>query len=152
MNKIRTGIFVMLAIVMLYTQSCERGDNATRVSQHGGHSHNAGRNCMDCHNPNGEGSGWFNAAGTVFNNSGTSIYPNTTVYLYTQPNGGGTLVDSLFGDGSGSFYTTQSISFGSGLYPAVTGSSGTTKYMSSSITTGACNSCHGVSTNKLWTY
>ena len=152
MSKIKIAVFSFLALVLIYTQSCEKGNNDTRVSQNGGYSHNAGRNCMDCHNPNGEGSGWFNAAGTVYASTGSSIHPNATVYLYTNPNGRGSIVDSLYGDGSGSFYTTSSINFGSGLYPAVVGSNGAVKYMVNSISQGACNGCHGVSTAKIWTY
>ena len=143
----------MLSIFMIYTQACETGNTDTRVSQHGGHSHNAGRNCMDCHNPNGEGSGWFTAAGTVYDSTGTSVNPNATIRLYSQPRGRGILIDSLYGDGSGSFYTTFAISFGSGLFPAVTSSSGHTQYMANSIPQGACNGCHNNSTTvKLWTY
>ena len=153
MNKIKISVVIMLSIVMIYTQSCEKGNNDTRVSQHGGHSHNAGRNCMDCHNPNGEGSGWFTAAGTVYDSTGTSVNPNATIRLYTQPRGRGILIDSLYGDDSGNFYTTFAISFGSGLFPAVTGSSGRTQYMANSIPQGTCNGCHNNSTTaKLWTY
>jgi hypothetical protein len=54
-------------------------------------------------------------------------------------------------DAKGNFYTSGSVVLTSGLYPAVTGAT-STKYMSSSITTGACNSCHtGTSTARIWT-
>ena len=57
---------------------------------------------------------------------------------------------SINGDAKGNFYTTETIDFGSGLYPVLQGNNSTNK-MSSSITTGQCNSCHGVSTDKIWT-
>jgi hypothetical protein len=53
-------------------------------------------------------------------------------------------------DAFGNFYTTENIDFGNGLYASVEGNS-STKNMVSSITTGQCNSCHGISTDKIWT-
>jgi len=47
-------------------------------------------------------------------------------------------------------YTTESINFGAGLYPSVEGSS-STQYMSTTIASGECSSCHGVTTDKIWT-
>jgi cytochrome c553 len=151
MKKTQIVLIAIVLFTLAMVQSCEKGNNATRISQNGGHSHNAGRNCMGCHYSGGEGSGWFNVAGTVYDNTKTTSYPNTTVYLSTLPNGRGTIVDTLYGDGSGNFYTTASINFGTGLYPSVAGTNGGgVSHMSTSITTGACNSCHGVSTDKLW--
>ena len=109
-----------------------------------------GQNCMNCHKSGGEGKGWFNVAGTVYTAGLSNTYPNTTVKLYTGPNGTGTLKYTINGDAKGNFFTTETIDFGSGLYPVVQGTS-TAKYMSTTTTTGQCNSCHGVSTDKLWT-
>ena len=146
---ISTALFVAILVFM---QSCEKGNNDTRISQYGGHSHNSGRNCMGCHYSGGEGSGWFNIAGTVYDSAGINIYPNTTVYLSTGPNMRGTIVDTLYGNASGSFYTTLPVDLTVGLYANIVGTNGTVKSMSTTLTSGACNSCHGVSTNKLWTY
>jgi hypothetical protein len=71
------------------------------------------------------------------------------VRLYTGPNGTGTLKYSVEGDGLGNFFTTKNAKFGTGLYPSVQGKNGT-KHMSTAITTGACNSCHGNTTGKIW--
>jgi hypothetical protein len=104
---------------------------------------------MNCHKQGGEGEGWFNVAGTVYDSLKTATLPNATVNLYTGPNGTGTLKYTILVDGKGNFYTTNYIDFTGGLYPSVQGTN-STHYMSSTISMGQCNSCHGVSTDKLW--
>jgi len=143
--------FAAMASAMLI-QSCEsEGGDEVSISQYNGdESHNKGQNCMNCHKSGGEGEGWFNAAGTVYNAAFTASNPNTTVKLYTGPNGSGSLVKIIEVDGQGNFFTTENIDFGQGLYAAVQGAT-TTKYMGTTAASGQCNSCHGVSTDKIWT-
>ena len=105
---------------------------------------------MNCHKSGGDGEGIFQAAGTVYDSTLSVTLPNTTVYLYTEQGGNGTLKHTVEVDGLGNFYTTESIDFGNGLYPTIKGAT-KSKHMSSPITSGQCNSCHGVSTSKLWT-
>lgn len=145
---------VCLFLGLLLINSCEKhGCGPTNISATNSHeSHNMGQNCMNCHINGGEGKGCFLAAGTVYDNTASNIYANATVRLYSQPNGAGSIVATIQGDAKGNFYTTANIDFGSGLYPSVTNSSGQTMYMSSSTTTGACNSCHGVSQAKISTF
>ena len=151
-------IFILAAFLgILFIVSCEKdngnggdGGGETKISSpNSSSSHNMGRNCMTCHVSGGQGDGWFNAAGTVWDSTGNQTNPNATVKLFTKPNGEGTLRATLYADAKGNFYTTAAIDFTGGLYPAVTGAT-TTKYMSTSITMGACNSCHGVSQAKMW--
>lgn len=134
-------------------QSCkkENGSNTTNISAYGGsRSHNTGKNCMSCHASGGEGKGWFNVAGSVYDSTDASVIPNATVRLFTGPKGSGTLKYTVQVDGKGNFYTTDPIDFTQGLYPSVQGAT-TTKYMSSTLVNGQCNNCHGVSTGKIWT-
>ena len=148
---ITMGLLTALFVGMVATQGCEKEGNETNISAtNGNKSHNMGQNCMNCHKSGGEGEGWFNAAGTVYNAAFTATKPNGTIKLYTGPDGTGTLKYTIQVDAKGNFYTTESISFGSGLYPSVTGTTGDVQYMSTAITTGACNSCHNVSTDKIW--
>lgn len=140
------GILSLTALLML---SCNKEENETNISKAGGNnSHNMGQNCMNCHKKGGEGKGQFTAAGTVYDENGTQTYPQGTVKLYTGPNGTGSQKASIAVDGKGNFYTTETIDFGSGLYPSLTGAT-TTFHMGSKITNGQCNSCHGVSTSRL---
>lgn len=113
-------------------------------------SHNQGKNCMSCHVSGGEGEGCFITAGTVYQSSKTSTVSAGTVELYSEPNGGGTLVATLSVDKLGNFYSTNSVDFGSGLYPVVTSNTGQKKYMGSRTSTGACGSCHGGSQEVIW--
>jgi hypothetical protein len=143
---------VFLATILVFTfPSCKKnkcGD--TNVSFSGGSkSHNFGQNCLNCHKSGGEGEGCFNVAGSASNSSLTSNLTGGTIKLYTGAGGTGTLKYTIQIDSKGNFYTTESIDY-SGLYPAITGTSGATSYMSSSLNTGACNSCHGVSTGKIF--
>jgi len=104
-------------------------------------------------NPLGEtGEGWFTVSGTVYKSDKTTAYPNGTVKLYSVANQGGTLVKSIQVDGRGNFYTTETISFSSGLYPAVE-YSGQTNTMQSTTTSGRCYTCHvsgGVAGNVIY--
>jgi len=146
-------LLLALAFIGLGVSSCEKeGGNEKKISHHSDNeSHNMGQDCMGCHKSGGEGSGWFNAAGTVYDSTLVSTLSNTTIRLYTQPNGGGQLKYTLEGDSKGNFYTTEDVNFGDGLYPSVQGPNGK-KFMSTSVKKGACNSCHGVTNDKLWGY
>ncbi len=133
--------------------SCQKDNESggSNISQTGGtKSHKMGQNCMNCHKAGGNGDGQFNVAGTVYNAQLASVFPNAVIKLYTGANGGGTLRATINGDANGNFYTTEPIDFTGGLYPAILGSGTNIKYMSESITSGACSSCHGSSTSKLW--
>lgn len=143
-------VFILTSLLII--SSCEKeNENETNISTYGSQkSHNMGQNCMNCHKSGGPGEGWFQAAGTVYDSTGNATYPNATVKLYSGPNGTGNLKYTIQADGKGNFYTTESIDFSGGLYPAVSGTQGT-QYMGSSISMGHCNSCHGNTTNRIWT-
>jgi cytochrome c553 len=150
-NSILFIAFISIT-VLLATPSCKKNKDCgeTNISSAGGDdSHNFGQNCMSCHKIDGKGEGCFVVAGSVSNSALTNPLTSGTVRLYTQANGGGTLKHTIQIDSKGNFHTTDNIDF-TGLYAAVTGPSGTTQYMSSSLSSGACNSCHGSSTSKLW--
>lgn len=132
-------------------QACEDDGNETKISSYNSdESHKAGQDCMICHISGGDGEGWFTVAGTVYESGLTSVLPNATVKLFTETNGTGELVATIEVDEKGNFYTTKMIDFETGLYTLVEGNT-TTKNMNSSITSGKCNSCHGVSTDRIWT-
>lgn len=142
----------LLALAMfLIFQNCKRENgNETKISAFNKtESHNMGKNCMECHKAGGGGEGWFNLAGTVYKPDLATTYPNTTVALYTQPNGQGMLKYTLQVDGRGNFYSTESIDYSSGLYPVVR-SDTASMAMPTAVMAGNCNSCHGVSTSKIW--
>jgi len=150
-NSVLFVIFVLFSI-LFSTPSCKKNRNCgeTNISSAGSDdSHNFGQNCMSCHTLDGKGEGCFVVAGSVSNSALSNPLTSGTVRLYTQVNGGGTLKHTLQIDTKGNFHTTDNIDF-TGLYAAVTGPSGITEYMGSSLSSGACNSCHGVSTGKLW--
>lgn len=167
MKKLMLGILLIGSTVMMI-QSCEvngcsRGDmssngqggngNAQTQNQDGGGdgSDQMSGNCMNCHGPNGNGEGCFTVGGTVYDSTQSVRNPNAVVMFYTLPNGRGQLVATLDVDGSGNFYTTAVISFGSGLYPAVASkTSSKVQYMPTSTVSGACNSCHGITNAKIW--
>lgn len=151
--KHRSLVLILFTVMGLVTvQSCEKDDeNETKISSYSStESHNNGQNCMSCHVSGGDGEGWFIVAGSVYDTTLTQPFTNATVKLYTGPNGTGTIKATLQVDKKGNFYTTESIDFGSGLYPAVVGPT-VTKYMNSTISSGQCNSCHGKTTDKIWT-
>ncbi|PLX13804.1 MAG: hypothetical protein C0597_11005 [Marinilabiliales bacterium] len=151
MKKNIVSLILGSMIILFALQSCEdENENETKISSYNSsESHNTGQDCMSCHKEGGSGEGVFTVAGTVYQSNQTTTYPEATVKLYSEANGTETLFASIEVDQRGNFYTTQQIAFGDGLYARVDGSSGT-KYMVSSLTTGACSSCHGNSTDPIW--
>ena len=147
----RFGFFVVLLFVIFSCEKDESGEGRTMISQQNDNeSHKNGQDCLRCHKSGGDGKGWFVAAGSVYNSTKQTPYPNGTVKLYSEANGKGTLIGSIEVDGKGNFYSTENIDFEKGLYTIVTGTDGKIKTMIAPITTGACNSCHGNSTDNIW--
>ena len=117
--------------------------NVERTSQHGltlSHTDDRrGTDCMTCHDN-------YSIAGTAFDLGLENYYADATLYFYSEPDGGGRLVETLEVDANGNFYTTQQVNFGTGLYPVIESSDGNDlQHMPDSIINGACDSCHGVS-------
>jgi hypothetical protein len=158
LSKMKTkNVLVLLAFVAVFASCKKEDDNggesntATNISTtNGNESHNMGKNCMQCHNSTGEGKGTFIVAGTLYDDGLVNTYGNGTVKLYSGINATGNLVATVQVDAKGNFFTTSSINFGTGLYPTVVGASGKIEHMGKKITSGACNSCHGVTEDKVW--
>ena len=151
MKKRLIILSIITASIIIVVISCKKQDKQTNISNTGdSESHNMGNNCMDCHKSGGKGKGAFQVAGTAYDSLKQSIFANVIVRLHTQSGGGGTLAATVYGDANGNFFTTESVDYTAGLYPSVEGSSGKIKYMISSASSGACNSCHGVSVDKIW--
>jgi cytochrome c553 len=152
--KLSSGILTAMSVAtigIITLQSCESegGCGKSNISHNGSHeSHNNGANCMTCHKSGGEGEGCFNLAGSVYNGQSTTPLSNVTVNLYSEAQGAGELRFTLKGDALGNFFTTDDVTY-SGLFASVTGPSGTPHYMSASLSSASCNSCHGVSTDRL---
>ena len=111
------------------TSASSTGSGTTLAS-----SHNAGRDCSTCHS--------WTVAGTAYKSDGVTVYPGATIRLGTVAAGGGTTVITLTSDATGNFYTNATVTWGSGLYPTATATTGGVRSMSTSLRTGACNSCH----------
>ena len=129
----RISILAVPALLLTLAACGGDGGTPTAPSNPTLSSHNAGRDCLQCHG--------FSVAGTVYRDDG-SAYPGAVVRLTTEAGGAGDVVASLTADGAGNFYTSQAVSWGSGLYTDVSGASGTVRPMDAPITGGACNSCH----------
>jgi len=141
-------IFLIVLLPLLLSVGCGSEDddddgNGSKISSHNTNdSHRSGQACLSCHNVGGSNEYQFRLAGTVYNLTETTVYPNTTIHLYTSANSAGTLVATVEVDALGNFYTTQSIDWGNnGLYPVVESSQGT-RSMSTPTSDGNCNGCH----------
>ena len=132
--------FILMVVMIV---SCSEDSESEDDGVSYGSSHNTGKNCLSCYSS-------FKLAGSVYNQALTSAYAGAKIKVTSQANGAGTVLATLTSDNTGNFHTSNSISFGSGGYVSVEGTSGTVKYMTSAITSGACNSCHGSSTSKAW--
>lgn len=128
--------------MLIAGQSCEKEENEAKISSfNSDESHRMGENCMNCHKSGGEGEGIFTIAGTVYDATQTSPFPNATVKIYSGSNASGSLLASIEVDKNGNFYTTKGMDFSNKVYTMVESNSGI-KYMQSGISIGACNSCH----------
>jgi cytochrome c553 len=138
------SLLIGLTLIVIY--SCNHANQLDENNSKYGddESHNMGMDCMQCHKKGGEGKGWFYIAGTAYN--GENAAEDVTVLIFSAPNGQGSIKNIIEGDKLGNFYTTDIIGFGTGLFPAVVYKNDTT-FMSSSITYGSCNSCHGKTTS-----
>ena len=151
MNLSVIKLLVITTIAIIGFQSCEEENgNETKISYNNStESHKAGQDCMTCHKSGGSGEGWFTVAGTVYDESKEQVKPNVIVKLYSGTNGTGDLVATIEVDGKGNFYTTEKINFDNGLYTLVE-SNTDIQHMTSSITAGSCNSCHGNLFDRIW--
>lgn len=146
------GYFLFLFLCSLFV-SCEKEGGCDEYNVSGSNSqksHNFGMNCMQCHHAGGEGEGCFTVAGSVKNNLLTAPVNAGQIEFYTDTNGSGTLKYIVKIDAKGNFYSTEGMNL-NGLYPAIKNANGT-QYMSTAAPTGACNSCHGNSTQNLYAY
>lgn len=144
--------FLAITVSGIIFSSCEdEGSNDTVISSYNStKSHNAGKNCMSCHKSGGNGEGRFQAAGTVYKQDITTVFPGTTVKLTSEPQGAGTVFAILEVDKKGNFYTTNSIDFTKDVYVSLSFANSNTQFMYTKLTSGQCNSCHGVNINKIW--
>lgn len=148
-NSILFSLFVVSSSVLVF-YSCEKEGKCgeSNISYSGSvKSHNRGQNCMQCHKSGGEGEGCFVVAGTVYDTLSINNLTSGKIELYTGPDGTGNLVHTIQVDSKGNFYTTENFDI-AGLYPVLTGPSGSKFYMGSSLTSGQCNSCHS-SSNRI---
>jgi hypothetical protein len=151
MKKTNLLLFSGLLLGLLTLASCQKyfACHEENISSAGDDdSHNKGMNCMQCHVATGDGEGCFNVAGTIYQSDLQNTVSSGKVELFTEPNGGGSLKYTITIDSKGNFYSTDNITY-SGLYPKVTGPSGASISMSSPLSSGACNSCHGSSTGRI---
>lgn len=113
-------------------------------------SHNPGKNCGSCHNQSGNEAAreyWWIISGTVFN-SNNNGEDGVSIELWQKPNQQGALIKRLASDELGNFYTNEILDFNGGCYPVIK-KGNKIKQMGTIYNGGSCNSCHGISTNKL---
>lgn len=97
--------------------------------------HNAGRDCLSCHNGSGEAP-HFVFAGTVYNGSGS---PVAGAEIRVEDSAGNFV--SVYSATNGNFYQRASGTFAAPGHAGARNSS-TTNLMISNVTNGGCNSCH----------
>jgi cytochrome c553 len=148
----------LMVLVVVFTFQCSHYDELQkngRESSASGGSHNVGQDCMSCHNQHGneaitEG-GWWNIAGSVFSDDGDAPFSNAKIELWSKPDREGTLYYTLEVDQNGNFYTEKIVKYNGSCFPVVVNlETGDYESMSSAYRSGGCNSCHGVSTDRIY--
>lgn len=145
--------FGIILFALFIFSSCERDDDnehESLISKNGyDESHNIGENCMQCHQSGGSGEGLFTLAGSVYHEVSGDGYANGIIKLTDEADGQGNSIKEIEIDAKGNFYTTEQIDFGNGLYVTVYGTEGEELSMTSKITGGSCNNCHGNTTGRI---
>lgn len=119
--------------------------NVENVSHAGeARSHNAGENCMHCHQPHGAGRGLFTVAGTLYGPDGRPFAGGAQVLVTTEPFGAGDVLTTVEVDDLGNFFTTAELPLpDQPIAPFATSADGTLSVgMPFPTLSGACNVCH----------
>lgn len=116
---------------------------------HSNESRGMSGDCISCHKAGGSGEGVFTLGGTVFQEDLKTKQPNGYIKLYSGPQGTGVLLKTIQVDNLGNFYSDANYNFSLPIYPAAVSASGNVKYMSTSLSGGSCNSCHGPTTSVI---
>lgn len=147
----KQNLYTLLILVLFIFSACDKNEKEVVISKHTDlKSHKTGENCMNCHNTEGDGEGIFYVAGSVYDTTQINPFPNANVIVYTGINGSGSIVKNIEVDEKGNFFTTEIISFQNDLYVSVLNPDGTETFMSTPITNGECNSCHGSSSVRIF--
>ena len=118
--------------------------NVANISRAGGdESHNAGRNCMNCHQEKGPGKGPFVTAGTLFGPSLQAFEGGGSVRLFTDRARTQEVAQFAI-DKLGNFYSTETLDIpAAGLYVSVFDAGGQKiQDMNGAKISFACNVCH----------
>jgi len=142
-------VFCFLICVACDDDSGDTGDGYLRSDHTSSESHRTGENCAECHAGGGSGGYVFTVSGSVYQLDLTTPYPQTTVDLMSGVNGSGERLLTLEVDRKGNFYTTEPIDLGAGVYAIVYSPTGT-QFKQQPVSVGACNSCHGVSSARIY--
>lgn len=157
MNLAKLTTVLSLGILSLLWVSCSHYDDVMKngkESSTDNESHNAGENCMRCHNDGQHEASeyWWYVGGTVYHDDEPDEKAGS-IELWTEAGRKGTLLHKLQVDHSGNFYTQKIINFKGGFYPVFVSDDGKkVNGMTTKINTGACNSCHGVTEAKIETH
>lgn len=106
-------------------------------------SHNAGMNCMRCHQSHGAGVGQFTIAGTLFGPEDVPA-PNAILELWTAPERQGELITTIEADAYGNVFSTEPLPFPEQrLFVWVESDDATlSAAMPFPTASGSCNHCH----------
>ncbi len=150
--KTRFLLSIFTAVLLfVFISSCKK-DAEIKISKNGEtESHNMGQACTNCHKSGGSGEGIFTIAGTVYDSTLVNPLPNGKIEFYDAAVGGNLML-TLEVDGNGNFYTTNNVSFGSGLYPRAVSPMGDIHEMLVPFSGGSCASCHGNTRPRVWTH
>jgi len=106
-------------------------------------SHNAGMNCMQCHQSHGPGMGQFTVAGTLYGPDGAPL-PNAILELWTAPEQQGERVTTVEADAYGNVFSTEPLPLPEQrLFVWVESEDASlTAAMPFPTASGSCNHCH----------
>lgn len=142
----RKKYLFILSLLPILLFNCDIGKNNSDIirSVYGStDSHNAGEDCIECHDKNGDTNIEFSIAGTIYRTNTDQAYPNVLLNLYNSVDIEDIPIETIEVDGKGNFYSNIPIDWQIGYYASIT-SDYQMRMMNGIVYNGSCNFCHGV--------
>lgn len=149
MSRRATGwrLSVMALPAALGLSACGDDGGGSFSSNDSSRSHRHGEDCARCHRPGGDGDGVFTISGSTFRSDGETAATGGVIEILSPTDHG--VLARIEVDRRGNFYTDADIDLASGVLAVFLTAGNAEVTKPTAVTSGACSSCHGRSTEVI---